>query len=308
MNHDCGGAQSCCGSGKVLPFWVVSGFCRTRASGATGATHEGFFMKYTIEGFNQEMMVDLGLDGNDAIILRWFSDFIPAMKKRTFGTEHEYGWVGYQHLIDDLPLLGIKSADSIGRRFARYVSVGLMQTAVEKMAAGSRAYFRQTEKWSELVTHPSQKSGATRDSERVPPVENVVSYPNPNDPSSNDPKEGAPNQKETVSTRPVSDLFSALFSERCEGAKSSFSARFVGPTQNLIRTHGLEAVLINVHGYFEVDWWFTKERSNGGHTWSYSGWLNHFDEIQSGISMSIKRSESSKKNAEIAGRLIGRTG
>lgn len=120
-------------------------------------------------------------------------------------------------------------------------------------------------------------------------------------------EEGGSDGKETVSTRPVSDLFSALFSDRCEGSRPSFSVRFVAPTQRLIKTHGLEPVLANVRGYFASDWWFTKDRPSGKYTWSYSGWLNHFDEVQSGIGSGPKRSESSKKNAAVASRLIGGT-
>lgn len=37
-------------------------------------------MKYNIEGFNQEKLVEMGLNSDDAIILRWFVDFYSTQK------------------------------------------------------------------------------------------------------------------------------------------------------------------------------------------------------------------------------------
>ena len=66
-------------------------------------------MKYTIEGFNQVELVKMGLNSNDAIILRWFVDFYATSKMAIVKNEtgQEFKWVKYQAVIDDLPILGI---------------------------------------------------------------------------------------------------------------------------------------------------------------------------------------------------------
>lgn len=64
-------------------------------------------MKYTVEGFNQEKAIELGLDVDDLIILRWFVDFSNNMKQKVFeGTT--YYWVTYEKLLNDLPILNVK--------------------------------------------------------------------------------------------------------------------------------------------------------------------------------------------------------
>lgn len=39
-------------------------------------------MKYTIEGFNQQVLVDYGLNGTDAIILRYMEVLSMLLKKQ----------------------------------------------------------------------------------------------------------------------------------------------------------------------------------------------------------------------------------
>ncbi len=133
-----------------------------------------------------------------------------------------------------------------------------------------------------------------------------------NETKNKDKKESAapmPSVGVTVPTKPVTDLFASLYSENCGGARFSFKQYFIFPTQALIRNHGLDSVLSVVRGYFATEWWFTKDKSNGGkRTWSYSGFLNHYDEVQSGLRQRPVRTEIQRKNAEAAARLVRRTG
>lgn len=64
-------------------------------------------MKYTVEGFNQETAIELGLDVDDLIILRWFVDFSNNMKQKVI-EETTYYWVTYEKLLNDLPILNVK--------------------------------------------------------------------------------------------------------------------------------------------------------------------------------------------------------
>ena len=78
-------------------------------------------MKYTIEGFSQHKLVEFGLDSIDALILRWYVDFLPKMSS-TIHDGVEYRWVKYQAVIDDLPILGINNRINIARHFDKFVN------------------------------------------------------------------------------------------------------------------------------------------------------------------------------------------
>lgn len=74
-------------------------------------------MKFTILGYNQAKLVELGLDVIDALLLRYFVDFKDSgtMVKETIGGE-QYYWLKYEGIMKELPILDLKK-DSIYRRF-----------------------------------------------------------------------------------------------------------------------------------------------------------------------------------------------
>jgi len=80
-------------------------------------------MRYTVEGFNQKRLVELGLDSTDAVILRWFVDC--AIESAIFEGK-EYHLVSYQKVIDDLPIIGITNRNNIARRFQKLVDCGIL--------------------------------------------------------------------------------------------------------------------------------------------------------------------------------------
>lgn len=84
-------------------------------------------MKYTIEGFSQEFATTLKkvvsirgkektikIDCTDLVILRWFVDFYPNMKKM-FIDGREYVWLSHNKLVNDLPILDISKRACIER-------------------------------------------------------------------------------------------------------------------------------------------------------------------------------------------------
>lgn len=84
-------------------------------------------MKYTIEGFSQEYAMTLKkavpvkdkqktiqIDCTDLVILRWFVDFYPNMKKMTIDGK-QYAWLTHKKLLADLPLLDITKRACIER-------------------------------------------------------------------------------------------------------------------------------------------------------------------------------------------------
>lgn len=84
-------------------------------------------MKYTIEGFSQSYALTLRkevevrgkiitrkIDCTDLVILRWFVDFYPNMKKvEVDGVQ--YAWLTHKKLMDDLPLIDINKRSFMDR-------------------------------------------------------------------------------------------------------------------------------------------------------------------------------------------------
>lgn len=105
-------------------------------------------MKYTIFGFSQQKLIELGLDNNEACILRWLLDlksrglmekviaYDPEEKK-----EIEYVWVKYDEIIKDLPILGITNKQVIGRTFLKMVNKKVLKRYVQKVPGGTYTYF-----------------------------------------------------------------------------------------------------------------------------------------------------------------------
>ena len=94
-------------------------------------------MRYTIEGFSQEYAMTLKkavpikdkqktiqIDCTDLVILRWFVDFYPNMKKMTVDGR-EYAWLTHKKLLADLPLLDITKRACI-ERMQKLVEFGIL--------------------------------------------------------------------------------------------------------------------------------------------------------------------------------------
>lgn len=84
-------------------------------------------MKYTIEGFSQAYAMTLRkqvekngkivtrkIDCTDLVILRWFIDFYPNMKKIEVDGK-QYAWLTHKKLLEDLPLIDISKSAFIDR-------------------------------------------------------------------------------------------------------------------------------------------------------------------------------------------------
>ena len=95
-------------------------------------------MKYTIEGFSQEYamklkkhiekrnkVVEIKIDCTDLVILRWFVDFYPKMKKYIIDNK-EYAWLTHNKLLEDLPLIDISRGAFI-ERMQKLVEFGILE-------------------------------------------------------------------------------------------------------------------------------------------------------------------------------------
>jgi hypothetical protein len=84
-------------------------------------------MKYTILGFSQQHLLNLGLGMDEAMILRWFVDFQGTGKMRPVIHDGKtWLWVNYSGVLEDLPIVG-GSAKTISRRFERLVDSGVLE-------------------------------------------------------------------------------------------------------------------------------------------------------------------------------------
>lgn len=96
-------------------------------------------MKWVIEGFSQEYAMTLKkvvptkgskdklikIDCTDLVILRWFVDFYPNMRKMTVDGK-EYAWLAHNKMLADLPLLDISKRACI-ERMQKLVEFGILE-------------------------------------------------------------------------------------------------------------------------------------------------------------------------------------
>lgn len=122
-------------------------------------------MKWTIEGFSQQGLLDLGLDTTDATILRWIVDFKDTgrMKKAIIKNE-EYVWIHYQTLMNELPIIGITNTKSMGRRLKKMCDCKLLELQEQKTSSGTFTFYRINGKvYCKLVSSYFTKSRLSND-------------------------------------------------------------------------------------------------------------------------------------------------
>jgi len=84
-------------------------------------------MKYTILGFSQQHLLNLGLGMDEAMILRWFVDFQGTGRMRpVIHGGKTWLWVNYGGVLEDLPIVG-GSAKTISRRFEKLADAGVLE-------------------------------------------------------------------------------------------------------------------------------------------------------------------------------------
>lgn len=108
-------------------------------------------MKYTIMGFLQARLKELGLDTIDALILRYFVDFKDSKSMKSLMVDNKaYYWVCYESVLKELPILNMKKC-TIQSRFFKLRDAKVLSHHVKKQG-GTFSYFSLGEKYSELIT------------------------------------------------------------------------------------------------------------------------------------------------------------
>ena len=135
-------------------------------------------MRVSIEGFNQAVasqfrreiekggkMVIQKIDCTDLVLLRWFVDFYPMMKK-ILVDNREFAWVAYNKLLEDLPIIDI-TKQAFSDRMQKLVSFGILDYKFLK-EGGSFSLFTFGPNYKSLVLADKEKeTNLTEDGGRV---------------------------------------------------------------------------------------------------------------------------------------------
>lgn len=85
-------------------------------------------MKLEVMGFSQQGLLDLGLDIEDAILLRWFIDYQGTQRMRAIPNAEDgkiYFWVSFSKVCEDLPMV-TRSDRYMSRKFDKLVAAGVL--------------------------------------------------------------------------------------------------------------------------------------------------------------------------------------
>lgn len=142
---------------------------------------KGCILKNSIEGFNQKFATTLKkdfivngkivirkIDCTDLVIMRWFVDFYPNMKKIEYNGK-QYGWITYKKVLEDLPILDI-SKQSLADRLKKLVDFKLLSSALIK-EGGTFSVYCVGDNYKYLIENESPEEGGDKNL-----VGSVVNY------------------------------------------------------------------------------------------------------------------------------------
>lgn len=142
-------------------------------------------MKYTIEGFSQEYACSLRktkedgkiikIECTDLVILRWFVDFYPKMKKMIVNGR-EYAFLNHGYLEDELPLLEI-SKRAFCERMKKMAELGVLDYTLLK-EGGTFPLYTFGANYINLVDYRANNNEIPQGGD-VPTSEGVTSQRNP---------------------------------------------------------------------------------------------------------------------------------
>lgn len=200
-------------------------------------------MRLTIHGYSQSVACEMQgevaengkrkkvrIDATDLLILRWFTDFYPNMKKAIIDGK-EYGWITRKKMSEDLPILGI-TEKSGAARLKKLVYFGLLDYRLVK-DGGTYAYYTHGPNYESLITGAAQPTYLGQSTALV--VGGQMAYP----------QGGQPPYKD-------SGLDDST-------VRNSESRRFAPPTRDEVEAYAIE----NGYDGFPVDRFIAYYESNG---------------------------------------------
>lgn len=138
-------------------------------------------MKFTIHGFSQEAALNLGLDNDDLLLLRWFVDFKDSGKMiHKIIDDKNYYWVNYQKVIEALPILCLKK-DSIYRKFKKMADCGVL-TRITVRVAGTFSFYAIGKNYELLIFNGNYNPPAKENFCKNSPLPNYANFESKNFP------------------------------------------------------------------------------------------------------------------------------
>lgn len=108
-------------------------------------------MKYTVNGFLQEKLIEYELDDKDAILLRYFIDFKGSGKmKSRIVDEEQYYWLSYKGVIEEYPILNLKE-DSVYRRLKKLCEKKIL-VSITVREGGTYSFYNIGENYITLIS------------------------------------------------------------------------------------------------------------------------------------------------------------
>ncbi len=197
-------------------------------------------MKYTVNGFLQEKLIEYELDDKDAILLRYFVDFKGSGKmKSRIVDEEQYYWLSYKGVIEEYPILNLKE-DSVYRRLKKLCEKKIL-VSITVREGGTYSFYNIGENYITLIsdTNPNavKKDNVSKNPQNKPKKNTInQSENNPKqleeNPSNREqnPTNSDLNPEQNIhllypSTKPnLKDIYSRVIDELNTKANSKFRA------------------------------------------------------------------------------------
>ena len=117
-------------------------------------------MKYTINGYSQEKLVELGIDLESSLILRVVADLYTSnSKKLEYKITHEdkYVWCTYKYIHKQIPIIG--SEKTMIRKIDSLIEKGILKKVLLKEKNGKKGnylYISLGENYSDLTEYSEE--------------------------------------------------------------------------------------------------------------------------------------------------------
>lgn len=118
-------------------------------------------------GYPQRILKEYGLTLDEVMILRHFLDFVNTGKMKKVEIEGKtFYWITYKKIIEDLPILNIKSNKSVGNKLNKLVEVGFLEKYIDKTRSGTWTYFGVGDNYEKLI-YEGIESGEKQEEEKI---------------------------------------------------------------------------------------------------------------------------------------------
>lgn len=112
-------------------------------------------IKFTVHGFQQEKLISLNLDNDDALILKVLKDSYSSVEfEHIIENNDRYIWISYTALLNYIPIIGSRA--KLMRRIKYFSEIGLIDRVLKNNKSntkGNFAYVKPTKKLDLLTEY-----------------------------------------------------------------------------------------------------------------------------------------------------------